>query len=40
VTFTYQDFPDKNEFGVLVALLGATSVQSKAVSGLFGAPTH
>ncbi len=37
VTFTYQDFPDKNEFGVMVALLGATSVQSKAVSGLFGA---
>lgn len=36
VTFTYQDFPDKNEFGVIVALLGATSVQSKAVSGLFG----
>jgi LPS-assembly protein len=40
VTFTYQDFPDKNEFGVMVALLGATSVQSKAVSGLFGPPTH
>jgi hypothetical protein len=36
VTFTYQDYPDRNEFGVMLTLLGATSVESKAVSGLFG----
>lgn len=38
VTFTYQDYPDRNEFGVTLTLLGATSVESKAVSGLFGPP--
>jgi hypothetical protein len=37
-TFTYQDFPDKNEFAVMVTLLGATSVSSKVVAGLFGPP--
>lgn len=36
VTFTYQDYPDRNEFGVTLTLLGATSVESKAASGLFG----
>jgi len=42
VTFTYQDFPEKNEFGVVVTLVGATSVDSKMMSPLFerqpGAP--
>jgi LPS-assembly protein len=38
VTFTYQDFPDRNEFAVTLTLLGATSVSSKVVSGLFGPP--
>ncbi|MEW6682279.1 MAG: LPS assembly protein LptD [Nitrospirota bacterium] len=36
ITFTYQDFPDKNEFSVTVTLLGATSVTSNVMSDLFG----
>lgn len=39
VTFTYQDYPDKNEFGAVLTLIGATSVESKAVAGLFGPPS-
>lgn len=38
ITFTYQDYPDRNDFGVLLTLIGATSVESKAVAGLFGPP--
>ncbi len=37
VALTYQDYPDRNEFGVTLTLLGATSVESNAVSDLFGA---
>lgn len=36
IAFTYQDFPDKNEFAVMVTLLGATSVSSNVMSDLFG----
>jgi hypothetical protein len=35
VTLTYQDLPDRNEFSVLFTLVGATGVDSKAMSGLF-----
>ena len=39
VTFTYQDLPEKNEFSVLLTLVGATSVDSRMVSGLFESPS-
>jgi hypothetical protein len=38
VTFTYQDFPDKNEFSVMLTLLGATRLQSKEFASVFGTP--
>ncbi len=40
VTFTYQDLPEKNEFSVLLTLLGATSIDSRTVSGLFDSPSQ
>jgi hypothetical protein len=35
VTLTYQDLPDRNEFGVLFTLVGGTGVDSQAMGGLF-----
>jgi len=40
VTFTYQDFPEKNEFGVVLTLVGAGSVDSRAASDLFATPSR
>ena len=39
VTFTYQDLPEKNEFSVLLTLVGAASFDSKMASGLFESPS-
>lgn len=35
VTLTYQDLPDRNEFGVLFTLVGGTGVDSQGMGGLF-----
>ncbi|MEO5656849.1 MAG: LPS assembly protein LptD, partial [Nitrospiria bacterium] len=35
VAFTYQDFPEKNQFGVLLTLIGATSAASGQAADLF-----
>lgn len=40
VSLTYQDLPDRNEVGVLFTLVGATSLDSKFVPGLFDRPTR